>query len=296
MTASTRAYFLAPLVSGYHGSAGMIQPGLEIPEGAPSILWGQGTPNGDLAPFNQVNKGSLYLLVNATDDESCVYVKVDEGGDDDDWVLLFADGHALIANADIADDAAIAFSKLAELTDAYILVGSSEDVATAVAVSGDISLGNDGAVAIASGVIVDADVNASAAIVGSKLATNARRLFLRSKTFNIDNGAGTTDDDIMAVPTDGVTLVAARVVYVEATDAEGAAGANVKLGTTVGGAELVAATNLEVSKAVGTYTDLTFVTGAGAISANGMIAVRHTGIAAAEGGQYYVQLELTVDD
>jgi len=53
-------------------------------------------------------------------------------------------------------------------TDGYILVGDGTDV-NSVAVSGDITLVNDGTVAIASGVIVDDDVNASAAIAMSKL-------------------------------------------------------------------------------------------------------------------------------
>jgi hypothetical protein len=61
-------------------------------EGQPSILWGQGTPNGDLAPFNLVNKGSLYLSVDQTDDAACVYEKVSEDGDNNDWVVLMLAG------------------------------------------------------------------------------------------------------------------------------------------------------------------------------------------------------------
>lgn len=52
-----------------------------------------------------------------------------------------------IVNADVGAAAAIAFSKLATLTSANILVGSAGNVATAVAVSGDISLSNAGATA-----------------------------------------------------------------------------------------------------------------------------------------------------
>lgn len=65
------------------------------------------------------------------------------------------------------------------LTDSNILVGNGSNVATGVAVSGDITLANDGTTAIASGVIVDADVNASAAITLSKLAaTTANRALI----------------------------------------------------------------------------------------------------------------------
>jgi hypothetical protein len=75
-----------------------------------------------------------------------------------------------IANADINASAAIAFSKLATLSSANILVGSSGNVATSVAVTGDVTISNAGVTAIAAGVVVNADVSASAAIAFSKLA------------------------------------------------------------------------------------------------------------------------------
>lgn len=75
-----------------------------------------------------------------------------------------------IVNADISASAAIDFSKLATLTSGNILVGSAGNVATSVAMSGDITITNAGVTAIGSGVIVNADVNASAAIAVSKLA------------------------------------------------------------------------------------------------------------------------------
>jgi hypothetical protein len=62
----------------------------------------------------------------------------------------------------LLDDAAIA-------TSGYILVADGTDFA-GVAMSGDTTIGSGGAVAIASGVIVNADVNSSAAIAYSKLA------------------------------------------------------------------------------------------------------------------------------
>lgn len=54
-----------------------------------------------------------------------------------------------IVNADVSTSAAIAFSKLASLTSAHILVGSAGNVATDVAVSGDISITNAGVTAYA---------------------------------------------------------------------------------------------------------------------------------------------------
>ena len=76
-------------------------------------------------------------------------------------------------NADIASGAAIAYSKLATLTSGNIVLGSSANVATSTAVTGDVTISNTGVTAIASGVIVNADINASAAIVDTKLATIA---------------------------------------------------------------------------------------------------------------------------
>lgn len=57
------------------------------------------------------------------------------------------------------------------LTDGQIYVGNGSNVATAVTPTGDVTFANDGTTAIAAGVIVDADINASAAITLTKLAT-----------------------------------------------------------------------------------------------------------------------------
>ena len=78
---------------------------------------------------------------------------------------------ASLVNANLAAGAAIAFSKLAALTSAQILVGNGSNVVTAVAVTGDIAITNAGVTSIAAGVIVDADISGSAAITGSKIAT-----------------------------------------------------------------------------------------------------------------------------
>jgi len=55
------------------------------------------------------------------------------------------------------------------LTSAYVYVGNGSNVATGVAISGDITLTNTGNVQIVAGAIVNADINASAAIAVSKL-------------------------------------------------------------------------------------------------------------------------------
>lgn len=76
----------------------------------------------------------------------------------------------VIVNADVNASAAIDYSKLAVLTSGNILVGNASNVATSVAMSGDVTITNAGVTAIGSGVIVNADVNASAAIELGKIA------------------------------------------------------------------------------------------------------------------------------
>ena len=80
-----------------------------------------------------------------------------------------ADG--TIVNADVNTSAAIAFSKLATLTAGNILLGNGSNVATSTTVTGDVTINSSGVTAIGTGVIVNADINASAAIADTKLAT-----------------------------------------------------------------------------------------------------------------------------
>lgn len=89
-----------------------------VPERAPTDLWGQGTPDGDREPFLSAQKGSTYRQVDATDDAPVFWVKVDEGGDDADWVVtggtaaaaaIFDVEHLLLG----ADGAALAASETA---------------------------------------------------------------------------------------------------------------------------------------------------------------------------------------
>lgn len=108
---------------------------------------------------------------------------------------------------------------------------------------------------------------------------------------DIDNGAGTTRDFCFN-PSFAITIRAIRIVYQGATSGT-VASATVKIGTAVGGEEIVASTALEDSKAVGVTTSLTpLIT---AIAANQAVFVRHTGIAATAAGEYTVEIEYTID-
>lgn len=127
---------------------------------------------------------------------------------------------------------------------------------------------------------------------GGSLTGSATRRTARSVWFNLDNGAGTTIDDVILKSVVAITVTAARILYVDATSGTVAAG-NVKIGTTLAGAEIVAATAYENTKAVGTETAL--VIAAGAVAAGGAVFVRHTGVAATAAGQSVVEIEYTVN-
>ena len=76
-----------------------------------------------------------------------------------------------IVNADINASAAIALTKLANVTAAQIIVGNASNVPTAVAITGDISISNAGLVAITADSIINADIKSDAAIAGSKIVS-----------------------------------------------------------------------------------------------------------------------------
>lgn len=76
----------------------------------------------------------------------------------------------VITNAKVKSDAAIDYSKLATMTAGSVLLGNASNVPTVTALSGDVTVNSSGVTSIGSGVIVNADINASAAIQASKLA------------------------------------------------------------------------------------------------------------------------------
>lgn len=117
---------------------------------------------------------------------------------------------------------------------------------------------------------------------------------VRSQFFNLDNGAGTTvDEPLFAVPARcGVRLVRVYAVYGEATQT--VASANFKLGASAGGADYVAATAYENSKAVGVATEGTLVTDV--VPASSVVFVRHTGVAVTQTGTASIVVEFVYDE
>jgi len=89
----------------------------------------------------------------------------------DDAVTSAKIADGTIVNADINSSAAIAHSKLANATAGQVLLGTTTTgVVTATTISGDVTITGAGVTAIGSGVIVNADINDSAAIDLGKLA------------------------------------------------------------------------------------------------------------------------------
>lgn len=135
---------------------------------------------------------------------------------------MIADG--TIVNGDINASAGIAFSKLAALTSAYMLIGNASNVATAVPVTGDVSISNAGVTSIAAGVIVDADISASAAISATKIqaatTSNAGVVQLNNTTSSTSSAQAATANAVksaydlaaLAIPKAGGTFTGAVTI------------------------------------------------------------------------------------
>lgn len=118
---------------------------------------------------------------------------------------MISDG--TIVNGDINASAAIALSKLASGTSGQIIVANASGVPTYVSESGDVTIDADGVTSISSGVIVNADINSSAAIADTKLATISTADKVSLSALNIDGGtdigAALADADLIIVDDGG---------------------------------------------------------------------------------------------
>jgi hypothetical protein len=123
---------------------------------------------------------------------------------------VFGIAAGAIVNADINAAAGISFSKLAALSSANILVGSAGNVATSVAMTGDIAITNTGVTSIQAGAIVNADINAAAAIDFSKLATLASGNVLVGSAGGVATSVAMSGD--VTISNAGVTAIGANKV------------------------------------------------------------------------------------
>jgi hypothetical protein len=141
------------------------------------------TPNGGIAFGGAANYGTTAHVLKSAGDASPVWGFITNANIDSAAAIAYSklnlassitssdivDG--TIVDADINANAAIAYSKLATLSSGNIVLGSSGNVATSTSVTGDVTISSTGVTSISSGVIVNADINANAAIADTKLAT-----------------------------------------------------------------------------------------------------------------------------
>jgi hypothetical protein len=128
------------------------------------------------------------------------------------------------------------------LADGKIYIGNGSNVATAVTPSGDVTISNTGDVQLVAGTIVNADINASAAIVDTKLAT----ISTASKVSNSATTATSANTNSAIVARDGSGNFSAGTITAalsgNASTATTAAGLSATLATTSGGTNLTSYT------------------------------------------------------
>ena len=172
---------------------------------------------------------------------------------------------SLIVNADVSASAAIAFSKLAALPLTDILVGNGSNVATAVAVTGDATLSNAGALTLATlSPAVPAGSYGSATSVGT-FTVNGKGLVTAASSTAIAGlapGAISLTNDYMIVG-NGSNVGAAVQMSGDATIATGGALTLATLSPAVPAGSYGSATS------VGTFT----VNGKGLVTAASSTAI-----------------------
>lgn len=209
--------------------------------------------------LNGVNNGNIVSGVQlaTTDVIECLYNFNTSTGSCSFTVLrpTFSNG-VITLTADAGNEA---------LTSGHIFVGNSSNVAADVAMTGDIAITNTGVTSIVAGVIVNADINASAAIAFSKLAALTSGNILVGSAGNVATSVAMSGDativasGALTIANDAITT--AKILNANVTLAKLASGIApshvVKFAgqpTTVGGAASEAFTVTGVAA-----TDLAFV-------------------------------------
>lgn len=106
--------------------------------------------------------------------------------------LVDGTGDELITRDTSTMSLGVAANALGTLTSAHLFVGNGSNVPTDTAITGDVTISNTGVTSIGSGVIVNADVNASAALAFSKMAALTASRALASDASGIVSVATTT--------------------------------------------------------------------------------------------------------
>ena len=104
------------------------------------ILLGSGVPDGNTAPQSGAAKGSIYIQDDATDDESPIWLKVDNSGADDDWKQVFVDDSAAALGLD--EVLTMATDKKIQFRDTGIYIHSNADGEMTVTADSEINIGD----------------------------------------------------------------------------------------------------------------------------------------------------------
>lgn len=145
-----------------------------------------------------------------------------------------ASGDPLLARDASTGEVGINSSALtATLPSGQLLVGNASNVAVARTIGGDISIDNLGVAAISTGVIVNADINPSAAIAVNKLAA------LTVSRAIVSDGSG------VLTP---ATTTAAQIGYLSTTTSDVQVQIDGKQATIIGAASTVVTSNLTASR------------------------------------------------
>lgn len=170
--------------------------------------------------FGALSNSSSDLIIAASVEDKDILLKGDDGGSaitalsldmSDAGKATFSGSVVVTGDLTVSGDDIV----MATNTSGAALIGDGTNF-NPVVISGDIAVGTDGTAAIGSGVIVNADINGSAAIADSKLATlsTANKVGLAAldidggteigeaivdaDIFIIDNGAGGTNRKVLA--------------------------------------------------------------------------------------------------
>ena len=156
------------------------------------------------------------------------------------------------------------------LANGKIYIGNGSNAATEVTPAGDVTIANDGTTAIASGVIVNADVNASAAIAYSKLN-------LANSIVNADVGAAA------AIAYSKLNL-GTSIVNADVNASAAIAYSKLNLATSIVNADVAAAAAIARTKiASGTNYRILANSSSGVMSENAALTAKHVIIADANG-------------
>lgn len=189
---------LITLNSDFTSGAPTENAGVEVLRGSSStvaVRWNETNDKWEIT-----NDGTTYGNVVSTADSGTV------------TSAMIADG--TIVNADVSTTAAIDLSKLASGSSAQIIIANGTGVPTYVSLSGDATITNTGNLQIASNSIVNADINTSAAIALTKLASDTTTA-LGVGTIEIGHASDTT---LSRAAAGRLAVEGANVVTVSSTD------------------------------------------------------------------------------